>query len=200
MPSPTQEVRVATPPPSQPAPKPVTVGVTNPAALDSATERPPPATEPTPTPKSPPPQVRQPEPIDAQKRKELLLKEQRKLKQSQLTKHTFSGAPAYVAVTPPAKSQHMGLGPQPTSAPPTASVPASAPAQASAPATTSTGTVALMQQSLNVVRLPPGSTLTPRQGLLLSAHQLESSLGWEALPMHTLSGNSFGSDKQFAMD
>ena len=39
-----------------------------------------------------------------------------------------------------------------------------------------------------------------KKGLLLSAHQLESSLGWEALPMHTLSGNSFGSEKQFAMD
>ena len=127
------------------------------------------------------------------------MKEQRKLKQSQ-TKLSFSGGPAYVSVPPPAKSQHMGLGPQPTPAPSTASAPASAPAQPSAPATTSTGIVALTQRSSNVVRLPPGSTLTPRQGLLLSAHQLESSLGWEALPMHTLSGNSFGSDKQFAMD
>ena len=81
-PPPTQEVRVDTPPPSHPAPKQATAGVTDPAALDSVTERSPPATEPTPTPKSPPPQARQPAPTDAQKKKELLLKEQRKLKQS----------------------------------------------------------------------------------------------------------------------
>ena len=100
---------MATPPPSQPAPEQTTAGATDPAAQDSITERSPPMTEQTSTPKSPPPQVRQPEPTDAQKRKELLLKEQRKLKQSQLTKHTFFGAPAYVGVTPPAKGQHMGL-------------------------------------------------------------------------------------------
>ena len=80
----------------------------------------------------------------------------------------------------------MGLGQPPTSTQP--------------PAPASAGTVALAQQSPNLVRLPPSSTLTPKQGLLLSAHNLESSLGWEGLPMHTLSGNSFGSDKKFAMD
>ena len=80
----------------------------------------------------------------------------------------------------------MGLGPEP------------APTQPSASA--SARTVALMQQSPNLVRLPPSSTLTPKQGLLISAHNLESNLGWEALPMHTVSGNTFGSDKKFAMD
>ena len=58
----------------------------------------------------------------------------------------------------------------------------------------------MVQQSPNLVRIPPSSTLTPKQGLVISAHNLESNLGWEALPMQTLSGNTFGSDKKFAMD
>ena len=137
-----------TPPPSPPAPEQTTAGVADPVVQDSGKERSPPTTEQNPPPKSPPPQARQPPSPDAQKKKEQLLKEQRKLKQSQLSKHTFSGAPAYVAVTPTAKGQHMGLGQQPASTQPPAPAP--------------DGTVATVQQSLNLVRFPPGSTLKPR--------------------------------------
>ena len=48
--------------------------------------------------------------------------------------------------------------------------------------------------------MPPSSTLTPKQDLLISAQNFESNLGWESLPMQTSSGNTFGSDKKFAMD
>ena len=143
-------------------------------------ERSPPTTEQNQPPKSPSSQVRQPQQTDAQKKKELLLKEQCKLKQTQLSKKTSAGAPAYISVTPPAKDQHT--------------------ASTQSPAPASSGTVAVVQRSPNLVRLPPSSTLTPKQGLLITVQSLESNLGWEALPMHTLSGNTFGSDKKFAMD
>ena len=138
-----------TPPPTQPAPEQTTVGVADPVVQESSTERSPPTTAQNQPPKSPPPQVRQPPQMDAQKKKELLLKEQRKLKQTQLSKKTSAGAPAYISVTPPAKDKHV--------------------ASTQPPAPASAGTVAVVQRSPNLVCIPPSSTLTPKQGLLISA-------------------------------
>ena len=183
-PPPTQETRVATPPCPHDTPKQTAAGASDPVVQDSTTERSPPITEQTQPPRPTPPPTQQIQQTDAQKKKELLLREQRKLKQTQLPRK--SPAPAYVAVPSPAKEKAAA----PTQ--PAAS------AQPAAPA--STGTVALVQQSPSSFRIAPGSTLTPRQGLLLSAHNLESDIGWEALPMQTPSGNTFGSDKKFAMD
>ena len=104
-PPPTQEARVATPPPTQTAPEQTTARVSDPVVQDSNTERSPPTTEQNQPPKSPPPQVQQPQQMDSQKKKELLLKEQRKLKQTQLPRKN-PAAPAYIAVTPPAKDKH----------------------------------------------------------------------------------------------
>ena len=51
-----------------------------------------------------------------------------------------------------------------------------------------------------MARFLPTSTPTPKQSLLILAQNLEANLGWESLPMQTPSGNSFGSNKKFAMD
>ena len=122
-----------------------------------------------------------PQPLDPQKKKELLQKEQWKLKQTQLPKKNLTAAPAYIAVTPPAKEKHAAKDKHAAST--------------QSPAPASTGTVIVVQRSQGLVRIPPTSTLTPKQGLLISAQNLESNLGWESLPMQTPSGNTFGSDK-----
>ena len=73
-------------------------------------------------------------------------------------------------------------------------------ASAQSPAPVSTELLPSTQKSHGTARFPPTSTLTPKQGLLISAQNLEANLGWESLPMQTLSSNTFGSDKKFAMD
>ena len=92
--------------------------------------------------------------MDPQKKKELLLKEQRKLKQTQLPRKS-PAAPAYIDVTPPAKDKHAATD-KPT-------------ASTQSPALAPTGIVTVVQKSQGVVRIPPSSTLTPKQGMLISA-------------------------------
>ena len=132
-----------------------------------------------------------PQPLDPQKKKELLQKEQRKLKQMQLLKKkpaaaAATTAPATTTVTPPAKEKQVAKDKHAAST--------------QSPAPASIGAVTVVQRSQGLVRIPPTSTLTPKQGLLISAQNFEANLGWESLPMQTPSGNTFGSDKKFAMD